>query len=158
MQLTKANIDGVFTVDRKKITDERGGVFHVMRADSPEFLGFGETYVSTVKSGTIKAWKKHLAMHQSVTVPVGSVKFVIYDDRPDSPSKDRVQTIEIGESRYEMLRIPPGVWYGFVGTAPGSSVIVNCASIPHDPSEVVRLPDSTPEIPYRWNDMREATK
>lgn len=153
MPQTTNSIEGVFTVERKKLADDRGAVFHVMRVDSPEFIAFGETYVSTVKPGTIKAWKKHHVMHQSVTVPVGTVRFVIYDDRPGSPTKGEIQTIEVGETKYRMLRIPPGVWYGFVGIDTTTSVIVNCASIPHDPLEVERLPESTTQIPFDWNEM-----
>lgn len=148
---TLANqIHDVFTAERKKIGDERGAVFHVMRLDSPEFISFGETYVSTVNPGVVKAWKKHLAMHQSLTVPVGQVEFVIFDDRKNSPSRGFIQKIEIGENEYRMLRIPPGVWYGFRGVGKENAVIVNCASIPHDPLEVERLPESTDQIPYRW--------
>ena len=42
------------------------------------------------------------------------------------------------------------VWYGFQGLATGDSLIANCASLPHDPAEVDRLPEQAATIPYVW--------
>lgn len=143
-------VAGVFTVPRRKIADDLGAVYHVMRNDSAEFLGFGETYVSTLRGRSVKAWKRHRVMQQSITVPLGRVRFVIYDGREDSPTKGTIQILELGDEPYSMLRIPPGVWYGFGGLTDQTSVIVNCATIPHDPLEVDRLPLESAEIPYSW--------
>ena len=32
-----ANIQGVLVVPRKKLFDDRGGIFHMLRKDDPEF-------------------------------------------------------------------------------------------------------------------------
>ena len=51
---------------------------------------------------------------------------------------------------YVRATIPPGVWTGFTGTAPGESILCNCANLAHDPAESDRLAPDDPAIPYRW--------
>ena len=148
------DIEGVHFTPLRQIRDERGSVMRMMRADDAAFEGFGEVYFSTVKAGTVKAWKRHLRMIQNLAVPVGSVRFVIYDGRPDSPTCGAVQEIVNGANYYGLLRIPPLVWYGFEGIGDGEALIANCASLPHDPAEVERLPERSAAIPYSWGLQR----
>lgn len=143
-------IDGVRFAPLKQIRDARGSVMHMLRADAAGFEGFGEVYFSTVKAGVVKAWKRHRRMVQNLAVPIGSVKFVIYDDRPASPSRGAVQEIVAGADHYGLLRIPAMVWYGFQGLGAAEALIANCANLPHDPEEVERLPEGSDAIPYSW--------
>jgi len=146
-------IDGVTIRPLKRIGDDRGSVLHMVRADGPEFEGFGEIYFSTVKRGTIKAWRRHKRMIQHFAVPSGEILLVLFDDRPGSATRGAVQEIRTGADHYGLIRVPPGLWYGFRGEGAQSaaeSLIANCASIPHDPEEIERLPEDAPQIPYRW--------
>lgn len=146
------NINGVRVRPLRIIEDDRGAVMHMLRADSPQFDGFGEVYISMIKAGSVKAWKRHLAMVQNLSVPFGAIRLVIYDDRADSPTCGRLQVITTGSGcgRYELIRLPPMVWYGFLGLANADSLIVNCASLPHEPNEVERLALDSASIPYSW--------
>jgi dTDP-4-dehydrorhamnose 3,5-epimerase len=143
-------IDGVVFEPRKVLSDERGAVLHHLRADSPLLPRFGEVYVSTILSGRIKAWKKHLRIAQNLSVPVGAVQVVIHDDRPGSPTRGCVVERVLQRSVHGILHIPAGLWYGFRGVAAGESVILNCVAEMHDPAESERLPADTSAIPYRW--------
>ena len=40
---------------------------------------------------------------------------------------------------FSIITIPPNVWFGFQGLCEPDSLIMNCASIEHDPNEVERL-------------------
>lgn len=133
-----------------KIQDERGAVMHMLRADAPWFEAFGEVYFSLVKASAIKAWKRHQIMVQNIAVPIGKIRLVIFDDRPESETRGAVQVIDTGELNYGLIRIPPMVWYGFQGLAAPLSLIANCSSLPHDPEEVERreIPDVT--FPSFW--------
>ncbi len=145
------SIEGLIIIPRQTFGDDRGSVFHLLRNDSEYFEKFGEVYISTVRPGVVKAWKKHLKMTQSLVVPFGQVRFACFDNRPNSKTFRQIVTIEMGQDPYGMLRIPPGIWYGFQGVSRDyESVIVNCADMVHDPSEVVRLDLTSTEIPYRW--------
>ena len=144
-------IHGVGVHPLKVLADERGALLHMLRRDSPLFERFGEVYFSEVNPGIIKAWKRHTRMTQRLAVPVGRVKFVLYDDRADSPTKGRVNVWILGRpSAYRLLIIPPGIWYGFQGVDSRPSLIANCADLPHDPAEMEQLKPDTGMIPYRW--------
>jgi len=43
-----------------------------------------------------------------------------------------------------------GLWYGFecIGNTP--ALLVNCADLPHDPTEIERKPAFDSSIPYDW--------
>ena len=42
------------------------------------------------------------------------------------------------------------IWNGWKGIGNETSIVANCASIPHDPSEIDRKPAIDPNIPYDW--------
>ena len=143
-------IDGVLLFPLRTIPGDQGMVLHMLRSDAAHFTRFGEAYFSTVNPHAVKAWKRHRRMEQNLAVPVGKVRFVIYDDREGSPTRGTVAAIDIGESRYALLRIPAGLWYGFSGLSVTPALIANCPDLPHDPTEMDRLPADDPSIPYRW--------
>lgn len=134
----------------RRIPDERGAIFHMLREDDPQFERFGEIYFSLVYPGVIKGWHIHRRMTLNYAVPVGMVKVVCYDDRDGSPTRGTVQELHLGELNYALVTIPPLVWNGFKGEGDGASLVANCATIPHDPEEIDRLDPSSPEIPYDW--------
>ena len=147
----KSEIEGVRIFPLKQIGDERGMVMHMLRADAPHFEGFGEVYFSVVRSGVVKAWKRHRLMTQNFAVPVGEIRLVIFDDREGSVTRGAIQEIVTGTGYYALIRLPPMLWYGFKGTGQGDSLIANCASIPHDPSESESIALDSGLVPYRWN-------
>ncbi len=77
-------IAGVRVEPLKQIPDERGKILHMMRCDTPGFEKFGEIYFSAVYPGVIKGWHIHKEMTLNYAVPIGHVKMVLYDERPDS--------------------------------------------------------------------------
>lgn len=150
--ITKGNVEGVVITPLKQIRDERGAVFHMLKADPAKGVGaFGEIYFSVVKAGVVKAWKCHKIMKQNFAVPVGEIKLVIYDTRTDSKTKGQVQEIVVGVDHYGLVQIPAGVWYGFQAVSSVDALITNCASHTHDPDEVERVDQNSPLIPYKWN-------
>jgi len=122
----------------------------MMRCDSAAYDKFGEIYFSVINSGFVKAWKKHLKMTQNITVPIGSITLVVYDDRAESRTCGVVEEFAIGEDNYSLIRIPPLVWYGFKGVSRVPALIANCADYPHDPDEVIRYKENDERIPYQW--------
>ena len=143
-------IDGVFVEKLKKIEDSRGKVMQMLRCDAPYFKSFGEVYFSEIKTGMIKAWRKHLKMTQSFAVPIGKIRLVIFDDRKQSPTVGEIMEIETGVDNYCLIRIPPCVWYGFKGLSEPLSLVTNCADIPHDPDEIIRADPADSTVPYIW--------
>ncbi|MDA9069114.1 dTDP-4-dehydrorhamnose 3,5-epimerase family protein, partial [Gammaproteobacteria bacterium] len=140
--MEKSNyIDGVFVSDLKEIQDIKGSVLHVMRNDDALFKSFGECYCSEVNPGSVKGWKKHSLQSQNIAVPVGILKFVLIDLRPDSPSLNNFLEIFLGRpDNYSRLHIPINIWYGFKCISADPALIVNCADLPHQPEEGAILP------------------
>ncbi len=145
-----SEIHDVQVTPLRRIPDERGAVFHMLREDSPVFERFGEIYFSTVYPGVVKGWHIHKRMTLNYAVPVGMVKLVCYDDREDSPTRGEVQEIHLGELNYALVTIPPLIWNGFKGEGAVPALVANCATIPHDPEEIDRLDPFDNEIPYDW--------
>ena len=144
-------IEGVLTHPLKQIPDERGKVMHMLKATDPHFEQFGEIYFSMVYPGVVKGWHRHLRMAINYAVIIGMIKLVLYDDRPTSRTRGELQEIFLGESCYNLVKVPPMVWNGFKGIGTTSAIVANCATIPHDPTEIERLDPMTNQIPYDWD-------
>ena len=144
-------IEGVTLTELRQISDQRGSVLHMLRADAPDFTCFGECYFSEVLPGVVKAWKRHRLQTQNLAVPVGRVLFVLYDDRESSPTHGKLQAFELGRpDAYFRLQIPHGLWYGFRCISSMPALLVNCADLPHDPKEIDLIPIDDERIPYSW--------
>jgi len=131
-------IEGIILTPLKQIFHPKGDVFHAMRKSDMGFIGFGEAYFSTVHVGDIKPWKKHLRMTLNLIVPVGKIRFVLYDDRTLSPTLGQTMSAEIGLDNYQRLTVPPGIWMAFEGLGEGLNLLLNVADMEHDPDEVER--------------------
>ena len=141
------NISDILVTPLRRIETIGGDVLHGMKQSDPGYAGFGETYFSWVSIDAVKAWKRHTQMMMNVVVPVGKVRFVFRCVNSEDVEEFRVE--EIGEDRYVRLTVPPGIWFGFQGLGTPQSLVMNIASIPHDPNEVERMLLS--DINYKWN-------
>jgi dTDP-4-dehydrorhamnose 3,5-epimerase len=145
-----AEIEGVTVTPLRRIADERGAVFHMLREDSPGFERFGEIYFSLIYPGAIKAWHLHKEMTLNYAVPVGMIKLVCYDDRDGSSTRGNLLELFVGDLNYALVTIPPLVWNGFKGIADSAALVANCSSVPHTPDEIVRMDPFSPDIGYDW--------
>lgn len=143
------HIEGVFLTPLIVIEQENGRVRHGIKLTDPGFSQFGEAYFSEVNKKAVKGWKKHIRMTLNLIVPVGSIHFVLYDDRHESPTHQTIMEQEIGTANYARLTIPPGIYVSFKGLE-DHNMLLNVASIPHDPDEAVNLPLDIDFIPYEW--------
>ena len=144
-------IKGVEVINLKQIPDERGKVMHMLRYDDNHFEKFGEIYFSVVYPGVIKGWHLHKKMVLNYAVPVGMIKLVLYDERGGSSTKGKLMELFIGEDNYCLVQIPSGVWNGFKGVGTTPALVANCATIPHDSGEIIRLDPLSDNIPYDWS-------
>lgn len=142
-------VDGVMVTPLKIIPLEKGDVFHGIKASDCGYFGFGEAYFSTVKHDEIKGWKKHTEMVLNLMVPEGEVQFVVYDDREHSSTFDQFYSVTLGKENYCRLTIPKGVWVAFKGIGQATNLLMNFASIEHDPEESVSRPLEF--IKFNWS-------
>lgn len=145
-------IEGVESRPLRILDGADGALMHMLRSDAPHFRRFGEVYFSQVRPGCIKAWKRHTRMTQNIAVPVGQLRVVVYDTRPDSRSRGVLEEYVLGasEPQYQLLTLPPGIWYGFQCLSEVTALIANCADMPHDPAEQEKAPRDDSRFPTVW--------
>lgn len=144
-------IQGVGIYPLRQIPDERGKIMHMLRCDDLYFERFGEIYFSVVYPGVVKAWHLHKEMVLNYAVVAGMIKLVLYDDRPGSPTRGELMELFIGQDNYQLVKVPPLVWNGFKGIGMTPAIVANCATIPHQPDEIVRKDPFSPDISYDWS-------
>ena len=143
------NINGVLHTPLKVIDVPGGDVLHGIKINDIGYKNFGEAYFTTIEPGAIKAWKRHRQMTLNLIVPIGEVRFVMYDSRQYSESNGKYCEIEINRVKnYSRLTVPPMVWVGFKGLGKNISLILNIADIQHDPQESDNL--DMDNIAYNW--------
>lgn len=118
----------------RRIAQPKGDVLHAMKASDPGFAGFGEAYFTTIVAGETKGWKKHTAMTMNLVVPLGRVRFHVHDE-----STGTTEAHDIGQENYRRLTVPPGYWVAFEGLTGDTNLVLNVASLEHDPDEAVNV-------------------
>ena len=134
-------MDGVKLNSLKIINHPKGDILHAVKSSSKDFEDFGEAYFSKIKYKEIKGWKKHTKMILNFVVPSGKVKFVIFDGL-------NFFTETLSEENYKRLTIKPNLWVAFQGLTENTNLILNIASIEHNPKEAINI--ELPEILYDW--------
>tara|TARA_X000001036_G_C20546184_1_gene752392 strand:- start:619 stop:1029 length:411 start_codon:yes stop_codon:yes gene_type:complete len=134
-------MDGVILTPLKKIPNISGDVLHAMKASDEGFHGFGEAYFSCLNQGEIKGWKKHIKMTLNLIVITGEIKFVIFNER-------NYYEATLSKNNYQRLTVAPGLWLAFKGLSK-ENVLLNLASIEHDPSESKQM--NLHDLNYNWN-------
>ena len=143
-------IEGVQVVPLKRIPDERGTIYQMLRATDPHFIQFGEIYFSSVYKDVIKGWHRHREMTLNYACVHGRIKLVLYDEREGSATKGHLNEIFLGPDNHSLVVIPPEVWNGFKGLQAPFSLVANCCTHPHDPARSSRLDPFENQIPYDW--------
>ena len=148
-------IEGVKVIPLKKIPDERGCIFHMLRNSDPHFKEFGEIYFSTIYPNAIKGWHKHDIPTLNYATIVGNIKLVLYDDREDSSTKGELMELFIGENNYCLVQIPPKIWNGFKAIGNKKAIVANCCTHAHGTFKSERMDPVNDYIKYNWEIKNE---
>tara|TARA_B100000579_G_C22485951_1_gene690165 strand:- start:116 stop:550 length:435 start_codon:yes stop_codon:yes gene_type:complete len=143
-------IHDVIITPLKILPDDRGKVMHMLRLDDSVFKKFGEIYFSTIFYQAVKGWHLHKESYLNYTCVHGEVKLVLFDDRTNSPTKNKFQEINLSVKNYCLVTIPPNIWNGFKGISKEESIIANCLTVPHNEKEMVRKDPSDMGINFKW--------
>lgn len=146
-------IEGAILKPLKIIPDERGFLMEILRKDDPFFKEFGQVYLTVVYPGVVKGWHYHKLQTDHFCVVKGMAKVVLYDSRPDSPTKGEVNEFFLGDNNRSLLVIPPGVLHGMKGVSPDPAFLVNTPTHTYnykEPDEF-RVHPHENDIPYDWS-------
>jgi dTDP-4-dehydrorhamnose 3,5-epimerase len=146
-------IDGVKVAKLKVIPDERGRLMEMVRCDDPDFVKFGQVYMTSAYPGAVKGWHYHKKQHDTMVVVSGMMKIVLYDMRADSPTHGEVNEFFAGVHNPVRIQIPPGVCHGFKCISSEEAIVINAPTEVYDyknPDEF-RMDPHTNDIPYDWS-------
>lgn len=137
--------------------DERGTVFELFDLRwgwRPLPVAFA--YCCTARPGMIKGWGMHKHHEDRYCILFGELLVVLYDDRPESPTRGLVSQVVLSEYRRRLLNIPAGIWHADKTLGNKDAVFVNFPTEPydHDNPDKYRLPLDTDRIPYRFDNPR----
>lgn len=143
-------INGVTLHPLKHIIVPKGDIYHALKSTDEGYAGFGEAYFSQIEHGQVKGWKRHNRITLNIVVPLGAVKFVVYDDRNNSVTKGQFEEIILSPSNnYQRLTIAPGLWMAFAGVGDEISMLMDIIPEPHDDTEASRK--QLEEISYNFD-------
>ena len=125
-----------------------GNVMHGLKRNEIKSWRFGEAYFSTIEHNAIKGWKRHKEMVLNLIVPIGSVRFILYDDRKNQINKFQEVVLSL-KGGYNRLTVPPMIWVGFQGLDIHPSIVLNIASIEHSSEEIDQK--ELDEIKFNWS-------
>lgn len=132
MELIKTNLEGLFIIQHKVFTDDRGifvktynqGIFNELEI----VLEIKERYYSVSNKNVIRGMhfqtppEDHIKL---VTVISGKILDVVLDIRKNSPSFGKSFSIEIGYKEGKTIYIPQGFAHGFAALEDNTIVEYN---------------------------------
>ena len=127
-------IDGVLVTPQKRIANAKGDILRALKCSGNGYVDFGEAYFSFIHPHAIKGWKRHHRVTLNLVVPVGTVRFVIFDDRSGSLTAGIFSEVTLGKGNHARLTVPPGLWVAFQGLD-ALNLLLNIADEEHDPAE-----------------------
>ena len=151
----KPLIDGVIVRYQRPIEDRRGEVVEVYRpswgvhADPLVYV-----YQVRIRPSAIKGWVVHEHQDDRLFFVTGVVRWGLYDDRPDSPTRGLVNDLVFSERAAALLVIPRGVYHAVrnIGTTDAIFINMPTRAYEHESPDKLRLPLKTPSIPFDFDD------
>ena len=146
-------IDGVRTIEVRNVVTQNGITTEVFRRDWP--LGEAEiTHAIHVhlRAGALSGWHSHRLKTDHLFVVSGLIRAVLYDDRPDSPTRGMVNELFLSHARPQLVVIPPLVFHALqvLGSEPAAFVNYFDHLYQHDDPDDFRVPIGAPAIPYSF--------
>lgn len=137
--------------------DERGSITEVFDprwAISPDALVY--LYEFTIRPGIIKGWIKHFHQTDRVFLQQGAVRFVLYDDRPDSPTYQMINQFTLTEQNRGMLLYPSGVFHALENVGSTDALLLNMPTRPynHQDPDKYRIPLVNDQIPFKFSNPK----
>src|ERR1700676_2619118 len=105
-------LPGVLARDLTVHADARGSVFEMFdsRWDwHPDLVKF--IYCFTIRPGVVKGWGLHKEHEDRYILLQGQMELVLYDVRPDSPTRGEISIVQLTEQNRRIVNIPALVWH-----------------------------------------------
>jgi dTDP-4-dehydrorhamnose 3,5-epimerase len=148
-------IDGLVIKHVPPVEDERGEICEMFRPSwgvSPDPLVY--VYAITIRPGKIKGWVQHRLQEDRLFLLRGVIRFVLYDDRPSSPTHKQLDAFTLSERNRGLVIIPRGVYHALQNIGDREVMFVNMPTMPYDHAnpDKYRLPIKNDLIPFAFED------
>jgi len=126
-----SNLNKIKFFEKKIIKNPKGNIMHFIKCSDENYSKFGEVYFTWIKKKEFKGWKYHKKMHMNITVPIGVVKFIFYDNL----LKKKIIFL-LNQKKFGTLYVPPRIWFAFENMSKSrDSLVVNFSNIIHNKNE-----------------------
>lgn len=146
-------IDGVKIRPATPLADERGTLCEILNpAWDLHEAPIVYVYQFTIRPGKVKGWHQHHLHDDRIFISQGTIKVVLYDDRPSSPTYRMVNEIYRTDQQRTIMVIPAFVWHAHQNVGHTDALFVSMPTRPynHADPDVFRLPLENDYIPYRF--------
>lgn len=145
-------IDGVQIKKLSVHSDDRGCLIELVRCDDPFFAPIKQTTYTEAFPGVIKAFHWHKKQADVWFFSSGTAQVVLFDRRPDSPTRGRTMVLYMGERNPLLLFIPKGVAHGYkvLGTRVASLFYHTTEVYDRSQPDEERIPYDDPAIGFDW--------
>ena len=154
-QLTKPLISGVVINRRTAIEDERGEIVEVynpawnLHSDPLVYI-----YQTSVRPGAVKGWIVHQKQDDRLYNVIGVLRWVLFDNRPESPTFKMLNDVTVSEHNRALIIIPRGVFHAVknIGTSDAYFINSPTRAYDHTDPDKLRLPLKNDLIPFAFDD------
>ncbi|MBI2434187.1 MAG: dTDP-4-dehydrorhamnose 3,5-epimerase family protein [Candidatus Hydrogenedentes bacterium] len=146
-------IDGVRVKEVTNVCTSYGILTEIYRSDWVlDGLGVDQVFRASLAPGRFSAWHAHEHTTDRLFVIEGIVLTVLYDGRPDSPTRGMINEFRTGALRPTLIRVPPKVWHGIQNISIEQATVLNLVdrAYQYEAPDHWRLPPDSPEIPYQF--------
>lgn len=139
----------------RAIEDKRGDItemFNPAWGLSPEPMVFA--YQVTIRPGAVRGWEMHKQQFDRIFISQGSMRWALYDYRPDSPTYKMLNVFVVSELNRTLMIVPPGVIHAVQNIGQKDAMFANFPTRPYDHQnpDKYRFPLKNDVIPFNFDD------
>jgi dTDP-4-dehydrorhamnose 3,5-epimerase len=137
--------------------DGRGSLCEILRPDwGFHAAPFSYVYQFSIRPGMCKGWHQHHQHDDRIFLSQGTVRAVLYDPRPESPTFGVINEIIRNENHRSIMVIPQFVWHAHQNIGDSDALFISMPTRLYDHSspDVFRLPLENDVIPYKFEDRK----
>lgn len=158
MNFTEGEIDDVVVYPLKKYFDDRGWLAELFRHDelAEEFYPV-MSYISFTKPGVARGPHEHVDQADLFCfIGPSTFNMRMWDNRPTSPTYNRMMSFDAGEANPVAVVVPKGVVHGYQNIGSTDGMVINCPNRLYmgegkgEPIDEIRHEDD-PETPFRMD-------
>jgi dTDP-4-dehydrorhamnose 3,5-epimerase len=132
-------MEGVEIKELVQRVDNRGYLMEILRgSDKIKADGnhtFGQVYMSAIYPAVIKGKHMHKIQTDHLCVIKGAAILHLEDGREGSKTFGLKDAIEMGESSWKLVKVPPGIWHSFENIGKEVCIFINYVTKEYDPEK-----------------------